>query len=286
MDGVWDVHVHPAFFEPLCGDPEVLAFRRRVLGLPKTGIAPLEHVFHQMDCGGIRRLVLLPLDLTIREGRPVVTNEEIRSLVDRAPGRFVGFASVDPRRPDREEVLERAFGDLGLAGLKLQPSRQGFDPGDPSLDRIYQICRSHRRPILFHAGLSWEPETRMEDAHPLRFEAVAARYPDLNICLAHFGWPWVRETAALMLKYPNVYADTGLLYFDSAREFYDRVFRRELDLTWVDRSLRHQVLFGSDNPRFEQLRMVRALEGLGLRESTLRLVLEENARVFLGEEGP
>lgn len=32
----------------------------------------------------------------------------------------------------------------------------------------------------------------------------------------------------LMLKYPNVYADTGILYFDNAWEFYRRVFTQDL----------------------------------------------------------
>lgn len=87
----------------------------------------------------------------------------------------------------------------------------------------------------------------------------------------------------LLLKYPNVYADTAALYFDNAREFYTQCFTRDIPLTWIDRSLRHQVMFGSDNPRFEQIRMAEALGTLGLRESTLELIRGENALVFLGE---
>lgn len=84
------------------------------------------------------------------------------------------------------------------------------------------------------------------------------------------------------MKYPNLYADTGLLYFDSAREFYEEVFTRMLGKYWVDRSLRHQVMFGSNNPRFEQIRMAEALRNLGWRASTLDLVLGQNALEFLG----
>ena len=86
----------------------------------------------------------------------------------------------------------------------------------------------------------------------------------------------------LMVKYPNVYTDTGILYFDNAREFFDRLFKHEVALTWVDRSLRHQVMFGSDNPRFEQIRMAHALDGLGLRASTVELIKGGNAIEFLG----
>ena len=86
----------------------------------------------------------------------------------------------------------------------------------------------------------------------------------------------------LMVKYSNVYADTGLLYFDSAREFYKRVFTQDIPLTWIDRSLRHQVMFGSNNPRFEQIRMAQAIEELGFRESTLELIKGKNAIEFMG----
>lgn len=86
----------------------------------------------------------------------------------------------------------------------------------------------------------------------------------------------------LLLKYPNVYADTGCLYFDNAREFYTQTFTRDIPATWIDRSLRHQVMFGSGNPRFEQIRMMEALNHLGLRDSTLELIRGRNALEFLG----
>lgn len=88
----------------------------------------------------------------------------------------------------------------------------------------------------------------------------------------------------LLLKYPNLYADTAVLYFDSAREFYEYIFQREIPITWLDRSIRHQVMFGSNMPRFEEMRMLSALQGLGLRDETVSLITERNARVFLGEE--
>lgn len=282
MGEVIDIHTHPAFFEPICGTEGLLEQRRQALGLYKTGTARLEHIHNQMQCAGIDRLALLPLDLSTQENQVIVSNEEIRLLVELDPLRFIGFASVDPYRPDALDALEHAFGDLKLAGLKLHPARQNFSPASELLDPIYALCLRYNKPIIFHAGLSLEPNTTMRYANPLEFETVAARYPRLRISLAHFGFPWVRETAALLLKYPNMYADTGLLYFDSAREFYEEVFTRMLGKYWVDRSLRHQVMFGSNNPRFEQIRMIEALRNLGWRASTLDLVLGQNALEFLG----
>lgn len=277
-----DMHVHPAFYEPINGDSRKEDLRHDALDIHLNGTAPLEHIFNQMSCAGLDRLCLLPQDYRREYGEPLVANEEIKALVDLAPDKFIGFAGVDPLHKDAEEDLEYAFGELGLRGLKLHPSRQHFYPSDERLAKIYDICEAYKKPIVFHSGLSWEPNTFSKYSRPAEFEELAALRPGLKICLAHFGWPWVQETAMLMLKYPNVYADTGILYFDNAWEFYKKVFTQDIPASWIDRSLRHQVMFGSNNPRFEQIRMADALTKLGFRESTLELVKGKNAVEFLG----
>ncbi len=278
-----DIHVHPAFYEPINMDPEVEELRHNTLDIHKNGTAPLEHIFNQMSCAGLDRLCLLPEDYsTQQEGKALVSNHEIRALVDMAPDRFIGFASVDVHDPKAHEKLEQAFTELKLSGLKLHPGRQQFYPSDKIAEPLYELCERYDKPIMFHSGLSWEPGTLTKYCRPDLFEELAAAHPKLRICLAHFGWPWCRETAMLMLKYPNVYADTGALYFDCAREFYQQTLTKDVPMTWIDRSLRHQVMFGSNNPRFEQIRMAQAIQELGFRESTLELIRGQNAIEFLG----
>lgn len=276
-----DIHVHPAFFEPINTDPAKEEMRHNVLNIHKNGTAPLEHIFNQMHCAGLDRLTLLPQDYTSTVGC-VVSNEEIRQLVDAAPDKFIGFAGVDPLDPEAPDKLQDAFTRLHLKGLNLHTGRHHLLPSDPRMEPIYEICERYHKPIMFHAGLSWEPDTQTSYCTPLAFEIVAEKHPKLKICMGHFGWPWVRETAMLMLKYPNVYADTGALYFDNAREFYTQTFTRDIPITWIDRSLRHQVMFGSDNPRFEQIRMAQAIGELGFRDSTLELIRGGNALEFIG----
>jgi predicted TIM-barrel fold metal-dependent hydrolase len=280
-----DVHVHPAFFEPINGDERRTEYRHQALGIYRNGNATLEHVFDQMSCAGLDQACLLPEDYSgPNGGAAVVTNDEIRSLVDLAPDRFIGFASVNPLARGCCDELERAFSELGLRGLKLHPSRQAFYPHDERLNPIYAICEKFDKPVIFHSGLSWEPDSLSRYSRPLEFEEVAYRHPKLRICLAHFGWPWVDETAMIMCKFGNVYADTALLYFDTAMEFYSRIFTHDLARTWIDRSLRYQVMFGSNSPRFEQIRMASALERLGLRDSTIELIKGTNAQTFMGAQ--
>ncbi len=276
-----DVHVHPAFYKAINGDEQREEMRHEVLDIHNNGTASLEHVFNQMRLAGLDRMCLLPQDYLTEEGVTPVTNEEIKTLVDLAPDRFIGFASVDPHDSDAEAKLDYAFGDLGLSALNLYPGRQRFYPMDGCVQRLFDICERYDRPVMFHAGMSWEPHALAKYGRPVEFEELAETRPNLRFCLGHFGWPWVEEAAMLMVKHPNVYADTGLLYFDSAKEFFTRLFTQEIPITWIDRSLRHQVMFGSDNPRFEQIRMAHAIDDLELRESTIELIKGANALEFL-----
>jgi predicted TIM-barrel fold metal-dependent hydrolase len=278
-----DIHVHPTFYLPINEDKKRLEFRRKIMNIHHNGTPTLEHIFNQMACAGLDKLCLLAQDYRSVDGDVLVSNPEIKKLLDLAPDRFLGIASVDPLMPNAAEELEYAFTDLALEGLKLHPGKLSIYPTDLRLDPFYDICEKYNRPVLFHSGLSWEGGTLAKYCRPLEFEELAVKRPGLRFCLAHFGWPWVQETAMLLLKYPNVYADTGVLFFDSAGEFYRRLFTVDIPLTWIDRSLRHQILFGSNNPRFEQIRMAQALSQLGLRESTLDLIRGINALEFLGK---
>lgn len=283
-DMIVDMHVYPTFISEISDDPQRVAFRRKYFGLYKQHIWPLALCLSQMDAAGIDKAVLLPDDLTIRFGDTLVSNQEVKKIVNLHPERFVGFASVDPYRKDALEVLEHAFSDLKLAGLNLHPGMQLFFPNDENLKPIYDMCLKYDKPIMFHSGLACEPNALMKYSYPLHFEDVLAEYPDLRICLAHFAWPWMEIVSALMIKYPNLYADTSLLYFDSPVEFFKHSFGCHLSNSWIDRTLRDQVMFGSNYPRIEQARMSHALKSLNLRESTLDLVFGQNALKFLGME--
>ncbi|MDL2249246.1 putative TIM-barrel fold metal-dependent hydrolase [Lachnospiraceae bacterium PF1-21] len=280
-----DMNVSPAFYETINQDEHQEALRHDELNIHKNGTAKIEHIFNQMACAKLDRLCLLPEDYSSIHGSPLVTNEEVARLVEGYPKRFIGFASTDPLEVDYLEKAEKAFADLKLKGLKLNLNRLQIYPTDQRLNPLYDLCEKYNKPVIFHSGLSWEPQTLSKYSRPLEFEEVAYRRPKLRICLTQFGWPWVRETAMLMQKYKNVYADTGALYFDNAQEFFTQMFTKDIPCTWIDRSLRHQIMFGSANPRFEQIRMAEALTKLNLREDTIELIKGENALEFMGWEG-
>lgn len=281
---VIDMHTFPGFFEEICQDPEKIEFRREQYFLYKQHVWPLKLFITQLDAAGIDKAVLSAEDVTTRAGSTIVSNEEVKTLVDMYPERLIGFASVDPQRADAADVLEKAFSELKLAGLKLSPAIQYFMPNDPMMKPIYEICIKYNKPILFEAGMTWVKDSPSKYSNPLVFEDVAIEFPELRICLGHFGWPWTRETAMLILKYPNVYADTALLYFDSPKQFFKTTFNDQLGEYWIDRILYDKVMFGSTYPRIEQKRMVGAVDSLTLRPLQREMVMGLNAMKFLGLE--
>ena len=74
------------------------------------------------------------------------------------------------------------------------------------------------------------------------------------------------EAVALALKYPNVYLDTSALYFDNPTDFLRFAMTHQVPLTVFERSLRNQLLFGSNYPRVEIKNMARAVRNLGFSQ--------------------
>ena len=56
-----DIHVHPAFYEPINADAAREELRHCELDIHRNGLAPLEHVFNQMRCASLDRLCLRKL---------------------------------------------------------------------------------------------------------------------------------------------------------------------------------------------------------------------------------
>jgi predicted TIM-barrel fold metal-dependent hydrolase len=173
--------------------------------------------------------------------------------------------------------------ELGLKGVKLHPTMQGFDPADPELVPFFDAIAEHELIVLTHAGTSGmgagQPGgqgLRIDLAQPLRFDAIAARHPHLPIVLAHTGWPWHLESLAMALHKRNVHLDiSGWRY-----RYLPEDVRREMRTRLQD-----QFLFGTDYPMFDPPAMLDEFERLELPEEPARKVLRDNAVRLLGLDG-
>ena len=181
--------------------------------------------------------------------------------------------------------MERAFTELGAKGLCLHPAKQGFAPDDAVAEPLYELCERYNKPVVFHAGMSWEPGAELSRSNPLAFEHTIATHPNVRFSLTHFGWPWVRETVAMLLKYPNCYTDTSITYIDSPEEMMQRLFTVDMGPLWYERALSHQVMFASNTPRFRAFKLKRALDTVSMRDDARERLYWGNALRFLeGDE--
>jgi len=181
------------------------------------------------------------VELTGLPGDPNRVNDATADFVRADPGHRIGLLSVHPDAPDALAEIERSVGDLGLRGLKLGPNYQQFDPLGTAASAVYGYAEEHGLPILFHAGASPMRAAPLRYAHPLVFDEIALRFPELRFVIAHLGHPWQADAMVVIRKHPHVYADVSAGFY-RPMSFY---MAMRLATEW---GVLHKLLFGSDFP--------------------------------------
>ena len=241
----------------------------------RQSLGELADRYRQLDV----RAVLLAWDAETATGRPRVPNETVAAACEDYPDAFAGIGSVDPHKESAvDEVANIAA--LGLRGVKFHPSLQAFAPDDPTYWPVFAACQQHGLLALFHTGTSGigarQPGgqgIRIDYAHPLKLDAVAAAHPRLTVVAAHFGWPWQMDLIAIALHKTNVYIDISGW---SPRRIPPEVVHE------LKGRLSGQFVWGSDFPFITPERCLAELDELGLASSTL---LHDNAARILGLPG-
>lgn len=143
-----------------------------------------------------------------------IPNDYVAGHVRRYADRLIGFASVDPSRPDEAiSELRRACQTLGMKGMTVSPAAQDFHPASTGAMRVYAEAARLRVPVIFHPNCHASPAGKMAYARPFLLDEVAREFPDLKIVVSQLGYPWVDETITLIGKHRNVFADiSGLLH--------------------------------------------------------------------------
>ena len=279
-----DAHVRPALFEPICRDRYRFNSRCDAMHYHKMNPSGMDLLKKQYNLAGITGVFLLPSDYSFDTGITEISNDDIAEIVAQDSDLYYGFATVDPRNKKAAAELTKAFKDLGLCGLYLNTARLHIYPEDTQILAILDICREYGKNVIFHAGLSFERDALSKYSRPIEFESVISKYPGINFCLTHMGWPWVQETSALLLKYPNAYANTALMNFDGPYQIYRKVFLEDMGELWVEHNLSEKILFGSGSPRIRPVRSKRGLDSIGFSEEILEKIYYGNAKRFLGSK--
>jgi predicted TIM-barrel fold metal-dependent hydrolase len=217
-----------------------------------------------------------------------IPNEFVSTYVRQHAEKMVGLAGIDPTKPKQAtEEIHRARGELGLVGIAIAPSAQGFHPSHTNALKVYEAAAEHHLPMFISHGLGMTADSKMEYARPYLLDEIAHQFPGLKIVVSHLGYPWVDEAVALLAKHDNVYADTSGL----------------LGRPWVAYSalvtacqcqVMDRLLFGSDFPYNWPTQCIKNLYGLNhlahgtnlptIPREQLRGIVERDTADLLGIE--
>lgn len=152
-------------------------------------------------------------------------NDYIISAVQKYPDRLIGFARIDPRYgTEMIPEIERTSKE-GLVGLKVHPVWESFCPDHSFFLPLYEaIAKSGMRFIISHS-------TASELGLATRWAAVASRFPELTIILAHLN----EACLPLLKEFSNIYVDTS---WNVTTQLVEQACE-------INSS---KVLFGSDTP--------------------------------------
>jgi predicted TIM-barrel fold metal-dependent hydrolase len=274
-----DVHVHPSTFSlgdmagREIGDATARYFRSA------EQVKTLDEMvadYRNLDVKGV-------LIAETVSGLPGITNDYVAGVVRDCPEVFpAGWAMVDPWKGERAVAeAERAISDLGLIGLKFQPTAQAFRPDDERFYPLYQKCVDLRVPILMHsgttglgAGLPGAAGLKLDYARPIPYvDNLAADFPGLTIICAHTGWPWTEELIAVLLHKGNVFCELS----GWAPKYFPESLKRE-----INGRLQDKFMFGSDYPNLHPKRLLDEWEAGAYKPEVLEKVFYMNARRILG----
>ena len=219
-----------------------------------------------MEEAGIDKAIIFPLDFGLHTGtgEGVSLEEQHKIFVkaaERHPDRLIAWASVDPRRPNAAEFVERAVKEWGMKGLKLHPCIGEFYPDENYVYPLYKKCQELGIPISIHTGPEAPPH-HGKFAHPIYVDEVADDFPGLKIILAHAGMCWWEEAASIAALKPNVYLDIA---YWQVKSLSRPVWGFYYQLRWLmDTAGPHKVLFGSDWPALRLVRRVNTVNWVKL----------------------
>jgi hypothetical protein len=221
-----------------------------------------ERILHAMDAAGVDRACVF----NIFHPDGTTGNDLTARFVAQHPDRFLGFAYVSPRMPERmAPELERAIDRLHFAAIKLYPPATPWPLNQAPWEPIYRFADSRGLAVILHTGS--EPQSL-----PRLVGEVAPRFPRANFVMGHSGNTPVERSQAIAaaLAHPNIYLETCSTFRSPG------VIEQLVNEVGAGR-----VLYGSDLPLMDPRSQLGKIITAQIPDAAKRLILGENARRLL-----
>jgi hypothetical protein len=245
----------------------------------------IDRLLRMMDACGIEQAVCFAPFTSQLIGTGIDQNHWLAAEVA-GKSRLVGFGTLDLKRDDIKSQVKQAA-DLGLRGLKMHPNVQEFDILCPAAMQAYDAAQELGLFITFHSGVH---RYRIAHYEVLKFDEVAYQFPDLRFSLEHVGgYAFFNEALAVItnnIPYPPIPGHEPRVYGGLTSIFTPDYIRMwymppERLAELIAQTGAERLIFGLDFPyNLEENTQtaLRTLQGLGLPEEQLGLILGQNLR--------
>jgi uncharacterized protein len=172
---------------------------------------------------------------------------------DAAPDRVIAAAGIrgseDTPLPELGP-LRKAFADGKMRVLgEITAEYAGLTLSDAKYAPYLAMAEELGIPAALHTGtgppgVSYDPcchNFRVSLGNPGLIEDALNRHPKLRVSLMHGGYPFLQDTIALMMVYPQVYADIGAMNWLAPRADFHAYFGAMMRAGFGKR-----IMFGTD----------------------------------------
>ena len=208
------------------------------------------------------------------------SHQWISRLVKRYPGRFAGFACLNPLEPGAPAQLERLVKEDGFCGVKIHQAHYDFPVNDQRAFPFYRKCAELGIPAAFHTGFSLgRTIDRLIPTMPLLLDELAYEIPELTIIMCHAGGTWYQEGVLVALRNENIVIDLSSVPWMCRYMVYPEidpagVLKRLVEMVGPDR-----LMFGTDNA--DEDMNLEYMKALGLDKATLEKIMGGTAARLL-----
>lgn len=226
-----------------------------------------EDLLRSMDAAGIERSVVYA------GGSLKLNNEELLRTLTAHPDRFYGACSLTSqefRDPEQVKAVEDLLDHESIVGMKFYTGYEHYYPTDEGLNPCLEKIEKHGKVAIFHSGDTYnvKKDAKLKYAKPLAFDDVAVDHPGLKVVIAHMGYPWHRDTAEVMYKNENVYADVSGFVYGEFSEKTAGQFATVLDELQFVYGSWDRLLFGTDFPISNQASYIETLKRMSVLQGS------------------
>jgi len=231
-----DAHCHP-----LCGKNGVEYAR-------KYGIdATFKGCRKELDKNKISAAVSISWHF---EGNTPIDYQQLMKMAN-ADKRIFPVCAVNPTQATTAgfALLRKALQKGLVHGIKIYLGYLPLYATDKRYARFYKLAQEFDVPVVFHTGDTFGHEFHVKYAHPLQIDDVAVKFRKNTFVIAHMGNPWIRDTAEVVYKNPNVYTDLSALCIGSpGKHPISRIVINDIDYVFNYVGDPTKFLYGSDWP--------------------------------------